>query len=183
MQSKNRTIKVLAFLVASMTIGAFVLMALDKQSLSAGPFSLSSHTHLNSISNVAVRPIRNTARIWNGIEVYYSNTTGGNLSQIANLYDVKNVKDINMHLLVCNGVGTQDGQVQASDRWKKQLPCLPDGTEIASGTAIRVCVVGSSIGHAPTDSQIQRTVALVEMLSRRCDIEADQITFPANWQF
>ena len=183
MQSKNRTIKVLVFLVASMTIGAFVLMALDKQSLSEGPFSLSSYTHLNSISQVAVRPISNTSKMWNRIEVYYSNTTGGNITQIANLYDVKNAKDVNMHLLVCNGVGTMDGQVQASDRWKKQLPCLPDGTGVGSGTTIRVCVVGASLGHMPTDSQVQRTVALVETLSRRCSIDPERITFPASWQF
>ena len=88
-----------------------------------------------------------------------------------------------MHLLVCNGVGTQDGQVQASDRWKKQLPCLPDGTGLGAGRTIRICVVGIAIGQTPTDSQIKRTTALVEMLSRKCSIETKKIRFPKNWQF
>lgn len=183
MHSQARTIRVLVFLVASMTIGVFVLMALDTQSLSEGPFSLSSYTRLNSISNVAVRPIAGSGQMWNRIDVYYSNTTEGDIAQLAKLQGLSNVKDANFHLVVSNGKGAQDGQVLAADKWKKQLPCLPDGTIVGSGQTIRICVIGTSMGESPTDSQIKRTGALVEMLSRKCGIIPQKIRFPANWQF
>ena len=183
MQSRTRTIRVLIFLVASMTIGTFVLMALDTQNISAGPFSLSSYTRLNSISNVAVRPIAGSGRMWNRIDVYYSNTTEGDIAHLAKLQGLRNIKDTNFHLVVCNGKGAQDGQVLAADKWRKQLPCLPDGTGVGSGQTVRICVIGTSMGQSPTDSQIKRTGALVEMLSRKCNIDPQKIRFPSNWQF
>ena len=183
MQSQARTIRVLVFLVASMTIGAFALMALDTQNISEGPFSLSSYTKLNSISNVTARAISDSGQMWNSIDVYYSNTAEGSIAQLARLQGLTNPKDANFHLVVSNGKGAQDGQVLAADKWKRQLPCLPDGTGLGAGRTIRICVVGIAIGQTPTDSQIKRTGALVEMLSRKCSIETKKIRFPKNWQF
>ena len=183
MQSQARTIRVLVFLVASMTIGAFALMALDTQSISEGPFSLSSYTRLNSINNIAARPIAGSGQMWNRIDVYYSNSTEGNIAQLAKLQGMTNPKDANFHLVVSNGKGAQDGQILSADKWKRQLPCLPDGTGLGSGQTIRICVIGTPIGKSPTDSQIKRTGALVEMLSRKCNIETQKIRFPKNWQF
>jgi hypothetical protein len=183
MQSQARTIRVLVFLVASMTIGAFALMALDTQSISEGPFSLSSYTRLNSLSSVAVRPIAGSGQMWNRIDVYYSNTTEGSIADLARLQGLTNPKDANFHLVVSNGKDAHDGQVLASDKWKKQFPCLADGTGLGAGRTIRICVIGTPLGAGPTDSQIKRATALVEMLSRKCSIEPQKIRFPKNWQF
>jgi hypothetical protein len=183
MHSQARTIRVLVFLVASMTIGAFSLMLLDTQSISEGPFSLSSYTRLNSINSVAIRPIAGSGQMWNRIDVFYSNTTSGGIDQLAKLHGLTNPKDANFHLVVSNGIGDQDGQVLATDKWKKQFPCLADGTGLGAGQTIRICVIGTAMGSGPTDSQIKRTSALVETLSRKCSIETQKIRFPQNWQF
>ena len=183
MNGQARTIKVLIFLVASMTFGAFVLMALDRDNISAGPFSLSSYTRLNSIDQIAVSPIKSDQVKWNRIEVFYSNTTTGNLEDIAMVEGVSNSQDLNFHLLVFNGDGGQDGQIAATNKWKRQLASVPSRTWVGSSGTIRVCVVADGISLYPTGSQIQRTAALVESLSRKCQIPANQIRYPANWQF
>ena len=178
-----RTIRVLVFLVASMTVGAGVLMLLDPEGLSAGPFSLSSYTRLNSINQVAVRPIANTAHQWNKVEVFYSNTTEGNLASLARTQGVNTVKDLNFHLIICNGNGGQDGQIVATDKWKKQMAPLPSVTWVGSSQTIRICLIADGIMQNPTDSQIKRAVGMVEQISRRCNIDPENIRYPANWQF
>ena len=183
MNSQARTIKVLVFLVASMTAGAFVLMALDRENISAGPFSLSSYTRLNSISQVATGPIKASDAMWNKIEVFYSNTTEGGLSDISKSEGVGSANDLNFHLAVFNGIGGQDGEIIATNKWKKQLAPVPSRTWVGSSKTIRICVVADGVLQNPTGSQIQRTSGLVEALSRKCNIPASQIKYPANWQF
>lgn len=183
MNGQARTIKVLVFLVASMTLGAFVLMALDRDNISAGPFSLSSYTRLNSIEQIAVGPLRGTESRWNRIEVFYSNTSSGNLEEIARLEGVNNSQDLNFHLVVFNGEGGQDGQIAATNKWKHQLASIPSMTWVGSSGTIRICVISDGISQYPTGSQIQRTTGLVDALSRTCQIPANQIRYPANWQF
>lgn len=178
-----RTIRVLVFLVASMTVGAGVLMLLDPEGLSAGPFSLSSYTRLNSINQVAIKPIGNNANLWNKVEVFYSNTTEGNLSSLSKMHGLTSPKDLNFHMIICNGDGGQDGQIVATNNWKKQLALLPSNTWIGSSQTIRICLVADGIMQIPTDSQIKRAVGLVEQLSRRCNIAPENIRYPANWQF
>ena len=58
-------------LIVAMTVGAFVLMSLDSQSLSEGPFSLSRIYKLNPIQNDVATG--NNATDWDGVEVYYTN--------------------------------------------------------------------------------------------------------------
>ena len=51
MNNQKRTIFVLVSLVASMTIGALLLMALDQQTPSSGAYSLASYLRLDPIEN------------------------------------------------------------------------------------------------------------------------------------
>jgi hypothetical protein len=52
MSAQPRALKVLSALVASMTIGAVVLMALGNNAPSAGPFSLSVYSTLDSVERL-----------------------------------------------------------------------------------------------------------------------------------
>lgn len=183
MNSQVRTIKVLVFLVAAMTAGAFVLMTLDRKNISAGPFSLSSYTQLNPIAQVATGPVDASEAKWSRIEVFYSNTAEGSLSSLAESEGVGSPYDLNFHLVVFNGHGDQDGQIAATNKWKRQLSPVPSKSWVGSSGTIRVCVVADGISHHPTDSQIKRTAGLVESLSRECNISSEHIRYPANWQF
>jgi len=84
--------------------------------------------------------------------------------------------DPDFHFVVCNGNGGNDGQIQASRLWQIQKDCKGK-----TGT-VCVCVISDNKGETLTDSQIQRTNALVESLSRTFDVDAHKIRYPHDWQ-
>ena len=171
-----------------MTIGAGVLLVLEDKPLPAGAFSLASYTHLGSIEEAvytyASLPSGRDAesKKWRRIEVFYSRTAGGNLEQMASLNGIRNSEDLNLHFLICNGRGGQDGQIQASERWKRQWACVPGGSWYGGSRTIRVCVVADGAAFPPSDFQIKRTNLLVETLCRKFSIPADEVVYPADWQ-
>jgi hypothetical protein len=164
-----------------MTAGAAVLMALDNQSISAGAFSLASYSSLGSIDSVTITRQPATADRWDRIEIYYSNTKGGDLAQIASLAGLTTSDDLNFHFLVCNSLGGLDGQIQATEKWLNQWSALPSGGWYGSSKTIRVCVVGEKPEGA-SNYQVSRTEELVENLARSFNIPATSIHYPTDWQ-
>jgi hypothetical protein len=182
MVKQPRTAKVLFSLVVSMTIGAAVLLTLEDRPLPAGAFSLASYTRLDSVEEIIETYSPAFADRWQSIEVFYTNTAGGNIGQIASLNGLRESQDVNLHFLICNGQGGQDGQIQTSERWRRQWSCVPGGTWYGSGKTIRVCLVADGGRNLPSEFQIKRTNLLMEALCRRFNIPADQVYYPDNWQ-
>ena len=173
MASQNRTVAVLFALLAAMTGGAVVLMALDNYAPSAGAYSLSSYLRLDPVEDVVKNTLHTAPAQWTGVEVFYSQTRGGNLEELPLLAGLAGEQAPKFHFVVCNGNGAEDGRIQASPQWNGQLPSDRDGI-------IRICVIGQ--GPTPaTNNQVQRTNALVESLSRTFDITPRQIRYPGNW--
>jgi len=181
MTGQPRQAKILICLIVSMTAGAAVLLALDNQSISAGPFSLASYSSLGSISSVmhTAKPV--SVDRWDRIEVFYSNSKGGNLAQVASLAGLTNSDDLNFHFLVCNSLGALDGQIQPTEKWLNQWSALPAAGWYGSSKTIRICVVGEKISGA-SDYQVSRTEELIESLARDFGIESSKIHYPAGWQ-
>lgn len=172
----NRNITVWFSLLASMTIGALVLLALDDNGPGAGAYSLSSYLRLDPVEEVVRNTIRTEPAAWGRIEVVYSYTSGGNAEELALLTGLADGGPAEFHFVVCNGSGGSDGQVQAGAFWRKQRIC------VGKTETIRVCVISDDQGDALTDSQRQRTDALVESLSRTFDISRSRIRYPIDWQ-
>ena len=170
MTKQTRTFNVLVALIASMTVGGLVLMALDNHIPLAGAYSLSSYLRLDPIEQVTLRPITGRAASWEAIEVFYSKTGSGSAEQLAL------AGQGNLHFVVCNGKGAADGQIQYSGQWKQQRPF-----DSRAGL-IRVCVISDSRKSPVSDSQFQRTNDLVESLSRTFNIQTSRISYPSNWQ-
>lgn len=176
MAGQNRNITVLFSLIASMTIGALVLMALDDRGPSAGAYSLSSYLRLDPVEEVVRNTIKAQPVAWTRIEVVYSYTNGGNADELALLTGLADGGPSEFHFVVCNGNGGNDGQIQAAGHWQQQQPCG------RKGETIRVCVISDRQSSSLTDSQRQRTTALVESLSRTFDINPRLIRYPLDWQ-
>jgi hypothetical protein len=176
MAGQNRNITVLFSLIASMTIGALVLMALDDRGPSAGAYSLSSYLRLDPVEEVVRNTIKAEPVAWGQIEVIYSYTNGGNADELALLTGLADGGPSEFHFVVCNGNGGNDGQIQAATHWQQQQLCS------RKGETIRVCVISDHKSASLTDSQRQRTNALVESLSRTFDINPRQIRYPLDWQ-
>jgi len=165
-----------------MTIGAAVLLVLENRPLPAGAFSLASYTRLGSVEEAIETYEPPSSDRWQRIEVFYSNTAGGNIAQIASLSGLKESEDLNLHFLVCNGSGGQDGQIQTSEKWRRQWSCVPGGRWYGSSKTIRVCLVADGEKKLPSEFQIKRTGMLLETLCRKFNVPAEQVYYPNNWQ-
>ena len=181
MSGHPRAARILICLVVSMTIGAAVLMALDRQSISAGAFSLASYSSLGPITDIIAtrEAVRNDR--WDKIEVFYSNTKGGNINQLASLSGLASAEDLNFHFLVCSSLGAIDGQIQATEKWLNQWSALPGGVWYGSSSTIRICVISEGKNKA-SDYQVSRTEELIRALSRKFNIGPKNITYPEGWQ-
>ncbi len=180
MVNQPRVAKVLAALLVSMTAGAVVLMALGNNAPSAGPFCLSSYYHLNPVEQVITSKQYQSQQRWNHIEVYYSGTVGGSVKQLASLNNQK-IEDLNCHFVLCNGSGSIDGEIVATQRWQRQWAVNPTQKWFSSEQTILVCVVADGVKAMPTECQIRRVEALLEGLSRKFNIAPASISFPKNW--
>lgn len=175
MAARNRSITVLFALIASMTIGALILMALDNHRPRAGAYSLASYLRLDPVEQVVKTSVQVTPAKWDRVEVFYSWTTAGNAEDLSLISGLTAGSKVDFHFVVCNGNGGDDGGVQAGDLWKIQRPCRD-----RSGV-IRVCVISDGGVNSLTDSQAKRTIDLVESLSRTFSISPSSIRFPVNW--
>jgi hypothetical protein len=174
MASQNRTVAVLFTLLAAMTGGAMVLMALDNYAPGAAAYSLSSYLRLDPVEEVVKNTLQTAPAQWAGIDVFYSQTRGGNAQELGLLAGLAGNQASQFHFVVCNGSGADDGGIQASAQWSQQVASGHQGV-------IRICVIGDGQTTLATNSQIQRTNDLVESLSRSFNINPRQVRYPGNW--
>jgi hypothetical protein len=182
MLHQPRSVKVLVALLVSMTVGAVVLMALGNNPPSAGPFCLSSYYHLDRIENAILSRATQYPGRWNRIEIYYSATKAGNVEQLASLSGLTSPDEINCHFVICNGLGGDDGQIQPTEKWQRQWSIIPGRTWYGTGQTIRICIIADDEAASLTDSQVKRTEALVEALSRKFEIPSDSVFYPGDWR-
>ncbi|MBN2456199.1 MAG: N-acetylmuramoyl-L-alanine amidase [Sedimentisphaerales bacterium] len=181
MPREPRAAKVLAALLASMTTGAIVLMALGNHPPKAGPFCLSSYYRLNPVEEAVRSRCAQAQGRWNCVEIYYSSTRAGNIEQLASLSGLAGPEDIDCHFVICNGLGGSDGQIQPTERWQRQWSTIPNQSWYGSGETIRICIVADEKQAPPTDLQIRRTQALIEGLCLKFEIEPKYIYHPKSW--
>ena len=182
MSNQPRVAKVLAALLVSMTGTAIVLMALGNNAPSAGPFCLASYYRLDNVEDVIISRAPQSPGRWKCAEVYYSDTKGGSIEQLASLAGLKNPEDLNCHFVICNGLGANDGQIQSTEKWQKQWSIVPGRTWYGTEQTIRICVIAGGKNARPTDCQIKRVELLVEQLCRKFEIRPDCVYYPNNWQ-
>lgn len=172
--NNNRPLKIWVCLVASMTAGALVLMSLDNHKISAGAFSLASFQRLGSIQNAAKIDSSAVSSKWDSIQVVFSGTTGGSLENIALAQGNLPVSDVDLHFLICNGLGGDDGLILSSQRWQKQINCSN------KAKTIEICIVSDGVRTIPTNTQLNRTSELVEHLARVYSIKTSNIHYPVG---
>lgn len=182
MPNQVRVAKVLAALLASMTTGAITLMALGHNPPSAGPFSLWTYQRLDPVKDALASDAPQSHGRWNRIEIHYSGTRTGSIEQLASLNGLARPEDINCHFCLCNGLGAGEGEIQPTEKWKKQLSADPGQAWYGTGRTIRICLVADGRITYPTDCQIKRLQVLVETLRERFDIASDSIDYPSDWR-
>ncbi len=181
MAVQPRVAKVLMILLISMTAGTIVLMAMESNTPLAGPFCLSSYYRLGSVEKAIHTDIPQSQGRWDSIEVYYSQTGAGNIEQLTVLAGLPSHEDINCHFVICNGLGGADGQIQTTEKWKKQWVIMPGNNWFGDVKTIRICIVADGKDTKPSDFQVKRIEALTEELCRKFEIRLESIRYPENW--
>jgi hypothetical protein len=176
MSNQPRVVKVLGALLASMTIGAFVLMALGNNPPSAGPFCLSAYYRLTSVDQAVQSRACQAPHRWSSIEIFFSGTKAGSLQQPTGAVDM------NCHFVICNGAGAGDGEIQTTEQWQKQWSIQASRTWQGSDKTIRICLIGDGVGTLPTDYQMKRLEMLLEALCRKFRIPAASVYLPTDCQ-
>ena len=172
MNDQHRVVKVFSSLIVAMTIGSFVLMALDKKSLSPGTFSLAGLYSLNPANEQVIKDKKTTN--WDGVEIYYSKNPVNNFDKLVCS------SDIDLHFAIANITSGKEGVIRATEKWKNQRPCQLDIKE--GQNIIRICIASDSGRSEPTNTQVSRTMELVEVLTRDYNISPNRIRYPVNWQ-
>jgi hypothetical protein len=176
MSNQPRVVKVLGALLVSMTVGAFVLMVLGNNHPSAGPFCLSAYYRLTSVDQAVLSKACQAPNRWTSIEIFFSGTKSGGLKQTTGALDASS------HFVVCNGDGSGDGEIQATDLWQKQWSIRPGRTWQGSDKTIRICLIGDGVRTLPTDYQLKRLETLLEALCRKFRIPAESVYLPTDCQ-
>jgi len=182
MSVQSRHAKLFAALLASMTAGAIVLIALGNNPPSAGAFCLSHYYDLDPVEKAVSSRATQFSGRWNSVEIYYSGIVSGSTSRKVLQSTLFGFENDDCHFVICNGRGGNDGQIQSTDNWQEQQSIAGEQNLYGDGQAIRICIIVDGQNRHPTDSQIKRAEALVELLCRKFDIQPGAVRYPKNWQ-
>ncbi|MCP4456325.1 MAG: hypothetical protein GY809_33110 [Planctomycetes bacterium] len=180
MTNQLRVWKVLLVLLVSMTSGAIILMALGNNAPSSGAFCLSSYYQLESAETAVTSRTKGAADRWSRIEVFYSQTKGGDISWLAARSGLSDEKDLNCHFVICNGLGGHDGDILKTEKWQTQTSVVPLQNWYGVPKTIRICVVADGEKSLPTDCQIKRAGLLVHLLIRQFGIAPKNVLYPGD---
>jgi len=162
-------------LVAAMTVGAVILMALDGGGISQGPWSLYAHNYYASLLDTARVPYQD----WESIEVFYSGVVSDDLSALVDTDAAGRARPANFHFVI--PVHPIRGRVLDTARWVNQRPCIPGARFHGTGNTLAVCVVADPPTTGPTDAQKQTTEHLIDTLAQRLGIAKDRVSYPQGW--
>ncbi len=118
---------------------------------------------------------------WKHLVIHHTATASGDVELIHQMHlqrkDSSGVpwKGIGYHFLIGNGQGMDDGQIEATFRWNEQISGAHAGVGQFNRDGIGICLVGNFELTDPTPAQIRNLIRLIEMLSDRYEIPADQI--------
>ncbi len=172
----RRTLIVLIVLVSAMTLASGLLLGLEPGPRHfAGPLSLSAFKTSDQLrqdvlnTSPPVEPGR-----WNAIAIHFSGSSYGSARTLNQWHEQQGLGGLAYHMVIGDGLGSGDGQVEFSLRWQHQLRGL-SSTSANGRNAIDICLIGDGSRHAPTEAQMQQLVRLVRILQEVCNIPAEQV--------
>ncbi len=193
MAAQSRQTKVLVALLVSIIAGALVLNAMGYNPPAAGAFCLSRYNRLAPVEKAVVCEAAQDRGRWRRIEIFCSKglaaeqtadvvPPGGEPAELRS-----DAAESNCHFVIHNGRTGHDGQIEATEYWKRQWSVIRQAnTEmqptLADALTILVCLTTSGETDRATDFQIKRAEAIVEELCRRFNISLESIHYPDTWQ-
>lgn len=153
-------------LMLAMTAGALVLLTLEGKPIRPMDFSLSREAQLTSIhaalsTEAGIEPDR-----WKRIKVVYQPNKG----RLSPRYGLTGDLVRKFHFVIANGESARDGQIFPSNRWTRQLTCLPRFSPDDAST-INICLLAGPDRTEATPRQARHLNALISCLVKHCQID------------
>ncbi len=115
-------------------------------------------------------------RRWKHIVIHHSFTESGNEEIFDNYHRNHNGwLGVGYHFVIGNGYGSDDGAIEVTFRWEKQLQGAHAGVREYNEHGIGICLVGNFEHGHPTQKQMASLVALVNYLQERCHIPTSHV--------
>ncbi len=115
-------------------------------------------------------------RKWNYIVIHHSATASGSAKSFDKYHrEELGWLGVGYHFVIGNGRGTDDGVVEPTFRWQKQIHGAHAGVDKYNQHGIGICLVGNLADDYPTKKQMKSLVALVNDLQKRCNIPTSRI--------
>lgn len=181
MPGHARSTKVFVAALISALIGGLTLKALCDNPPSAGAFSLSEYYRLDSIEEVLRSDVPQSAEHWGHIVIYYSGSIVDAAREPEAINGTARRENTNCHFVIFNGVCGGDGQIQTTEKWRRQSSAAGSGRAGGKDGTIRLSILADGKIAVPTNLQIKRTESLVAALARRFNICSEFIHYPEGW--
>lgn len=124
-------------------------------------------------------PARTKERSWKAIVIHHSAKNTGNMAMIDEYHRTHNGwEGVGYDFVIGNGRGSDDGEVEVTFRWRKQMAgahCGGTANNWANEYGIGICLVGDFTKTRPTYSQIQSLKKLVRFLQKRYGIPTRRV--------
>ncbi len=157
--------------VFSALAGSLTVTALFLQLLSPPPVRAQVHSTVlmgDPIERISSRIDPNAARSWKYIYIHQSKQPYIDSRATAD--------EVTDHFVIGNGVGTGDGDVLLSYRWRSQTPAAPpQGASSMDPDCISIALVGDLDRTPPTSAQMRRLAELVQSLRSKYGIPANRV--------
>ncbi|MFW6154318.1 MAG: N-acetylmuramoyl-L-alanine amidase [Planctomycetota bacterium] len=166
---RSRTIKTLAALLAALTVGTFVLLALETRPAQPGrliPLTVLRHHNDAILSEVASAAVPIAPDRWRNVVIHDS------------ICDMEMDPTADCHFVIYGPAsGELDGTVRATPRWHQQKR----GNHVAvpghdyDAVSVGICLEGDLMADPPSTEQIEALTALTRALQRRLSIAPERV--------
>ncbi len=134
-----------------------------------------------SVSALVKLDKANPQRDWTSIVLHHSATSGGDVAAIDKVHRQQRDSNgqpwlgIGYHFVIGNGRPMGDGEVEATFRWRRQLPGAHAGRHDYNEHGIGICLIGNFDEAPPTEKQLAAARELVRHLAQQYRIPRPRI--------
>jgi len=115
---------------------------------------------------------------WKYIVIHHSGTSRGSMKIFDSAHRRRGMENgVAYHFIIDNGTcGKKDGQIEISQRWKKQIHGGHCHIQRNNEIGIGICLVGNFQKTRPTEKQFRSLVVLIKKLMGKYNIQLKNVT-------
>jgi len=114
-------------------------------------------------------------RTWKYVVIHHSATDVGDMASFDRGHKQRGWLGVGYHFVIGNGSYSNDGEIEVTFRWKRQIHGAHAGVKEYNEHGIGICLVGNFNKSRPSRKQLQSLIALTAYLQGRCGIPMARI--------